>query len=188
MRTSPLPYPLAAVEAAGHTVFHGLRNTRDLNLIAVRLARGTSGAGDDLLYAAWRETPGGSWTIRAWPCETEPGLPYLLKPMNAKGTAILAPGQYRRAWQRGLHRGRPALVQARPVRVYRDADRDAQVEVDPATLDEGVFGINIHDVSRYSELAGCIGLLPGHMQELLAVYDATAALYGPQISLTLLEL
>jgi hypothetical protein len=182
-----LPYPLDRAQAAGHAVFAGERNPRDVNLISVRHGKNTPHQGDDLLYAAWREVAGGSWTVRVWPCETEPGIPYLAKPMNTKGTAILAPGQYRKAWRRGLHRGRPALVQVRPVRVFRDADRDAQIEIDPNTLDEGLFGINIHDVRTYAELAGCTGLLGPHLTELLAVYDMTAALYGPEITYTLLE-
>jgi hypothetical protein len=91
-----------------------------------------------------------------------PGLSMLRGPVNPKGTAILVPGQYVDAYKKDLHAGKyEALCQRlKPVRVFRDANRDTQYDLDPATIQEGMFGINIHkagtlteSVDRYS--AGC---------------------------------
>lgn len=185
--TERLPYPLTLVAARGLTVFPGMTAARDVNLVAVRHGRSTPSAGDDLLYACWRELAGGSWTVRAWRCETEPGPGYLAKPMNPRGTAIIAPGQYKRSHAAGLHKGRPALVQVAPVTVYRDADRDQLIELDPKTLDTGIHAVNIHDVASWGDLAGCIGLAPASMRELLDVYAMTAAAHGPGLTLTLVD-
>ena len=92
---------------------------------------------------------------------TEPGKYYMQNLGNPKGTAILVPGQYRGCWQIGLHRGKyKALCQRKPVKVYRDANKNDIYDWDPATLDEGLFGINIHKAGKLSKRvdtwsAGC---------------------------------
>lgn len=85
---------------------------------------------------------------------TLPGTPMLLKPINPRGTAILVPGVYKDAYAVGLHKGRyPALVQVRPVAVWRDNDRDRLPEK-TAFVDRGLFGINIHRASFGARLVG----------------------------------
>lgn len=76
---------------------------------------------------------------------TNPGVHWLKSFMNPKGTAVLKPGQYR--YKLGLHKGYEALVQAAPVTVYRDSDRDLKSEEAPVT-DTGYFGINIHRANQ----------------------------------------
>ena len=80
-----------------------------------------------------------------WLATTEPGRPYTVNPMNRKGAARVAFGQYR-AWQVGSHgRSRPheALVQTGgPVTVHRDFNKDFIRTGDK--LDTGYFGINQH--------------------------------------------
>ena len=95
---------------------------------------------------------------------TEPGDYYMRKKLgNVKGTAILVPGQYRACWQIGYHKGQyEALCQRQSVKVYRDGNYDNKYDCDPATIQNGMFGINIHrsnegwtreTVDQYS--AGC---------------------------------
>jgi len=75
---------------------------------------------------------------------TNPGRHWLLNMMNPKGTAVLKPGQYVDAYQLGLHQGKyEALVQRKPVIVYRDNDKDETAE-EQGKEDTGLFGINIH--------------------------------------------
>lgn len=77
-----------------------------------------------------------------WEATTEPGRYYTMNPMNPGGAARIAFGQYK-AWSVGRHRNdHEALVQAKPVKVYRDLNRDFKREGD--RLYEGVFGINQH--------------------------------------------
>ena len=76
---------------------------------------------------------------------TEPGKYYMHNLGNPKGTAILVPGQYRGCWQIGLHRGKyKALCQKKEVKVYRDNNKTLIYDINPETIDNGIFGINIH--------------------------------------------
>ena len=107
------------------------------------------------------KTPNGSWTRQLYRITTDPGQSYMIKPCNSKGTAILVPGQYRGAYKIGVHRGKyKALCQNKPVKVYRDNNKDTVYDYDPNTLDEGMFGINIHKAGTFSKnvntwSAGC---------------------------------
>jgi len=57
--------------------------------------------------------------------------------------ARLVPGQYRGSHTIGLHQGKyEALRQHRPVKVFRDANKD--MTFDENVIDVGIFGINIH--------------------------------------------
>lgn len=82
-------------------------------------------------------------TVGNWIATTEPGTYYTNNPLNPRGCARIAFGQYK-AWVQGYH-GRqqyPALEQAAPVKVYRDGNADFIRTGD--FLDEGLFGINQH--------------------------------------------
>lgn len=75
---------------------------------------------------------------------TNPGTHWLKNLLNPKGTALLVPGQYIDTWKIGMHQGKyKALVQSKPVTVFRDKDMDAIAE-ETAVKDTGLFGINIH--------------------------------------------
>ena len=80
---------------------------------------------------------------------------------NPKGTAILVPGQYRASYKIGLHRNKyQALCQYKPVKVYRDNNKNNVYDWDVNTLEEGCFGINIHKAGQLSKRvdtwsAGC---------------------------------
>lgn len=103
--------------------------------------------------------------IELFPCTTVPGFLGLTNPVNEKGTFIMKPGFYRHLWSPGLHRGKPALVQINKVSGYRDNDRDKIIDIDPKTIDTGMFGINNHacrwdriveNVDNWSE--GCVAV------------------------------
>ena len=68
--------------------------------------------------------------------------------LNPKGTALLKPNQYVDTWQIGLHQGKyEALVQAKPVDVYRDKNLNDLAE-ETSSIDRGLFGLNIHRASE----------------------------------------
>lgn len=93
---------------------------------------------------------------------TNPGASWLQEKMNPKGCAVLKPGQYIDCWVLGKHRGAyDAWVQAKPVIVCRDKDKDQKSECN-GLEEKGIFGINIHRsnenaVSKFINLwsAGC---------------------------------
>jgi len=92
---------------------------------------------------------------------TQPGITTIKNLVNAKGCAILVPGQYRGCWKIGLHKGKyEALTQDKPVKVYRDANRDNYYDYNEKSIESGMFGINIHKAGANSKQidnwsAGC---------------------------------
>lgn len=180
--TARLPLVLELAARRGLVVFTAPRSA---NLVAQR-GPGKPGEWDGLLTVAYRDTDGSGWTSYSWPCATRPGVPFLRDPMNPKGTAVIEPGQYRLSHARGLHHQRPALVQVGEVTVRRDPNRDSVLDAG-GTLDRGLFGVNVHDITHPNQLAGCIGLSPPHLAELLDVYDDLVPHQGPRVSLSVVE-
>jgi len=100
-----------------------------------------------------------------WDATTEPGTFYTqIEKLDPRGAARIAFGQYK-SWSVGIHmKGRrsehEALVQTKPVRVFRDLNADFERTGDE--MFEGLFGINQHcgfdmpksDIGRAS--AGCL--------------------------------
>jgi hypothetical protein len=108
------------------------------HIIGVRSKENINNRFDDNIYVV-----DGNMLYR-FTATTNPGRHWLLNLMNPKGTAVLKPGQYDDAYQIGLHKGQyKALVQRRPITVYRDTDKDETAE-EQGIEDTGLFGVNIH--------------------------------------------
>jgi hypothetical protein len=128
------------------------------NIIGIRTELQVPNVFNDLIFASY-----GDQVFTAI-ITTEPGITMLQKPMNKLGCALLKPGQYVNSHTIGFHKQRPdhrALIQTKPVTVYRDNDKDNLAEA-TVVEDSGLFGINIHGTKagRESNLindfsAGC---------------------------------
>jgi len=138
-----------AVEILGHSWF--TKGDYNLNIVGIR----NSATGDqitnrfdDLITVSYRLD--GQWKFHQYQATTDPGRHWTENLLNPNGTAILVPGQYRGAYAVGLHQGKyEALRQVKPVRVYRDSDRDAEYDKLEASIQEGMFGINIHRANKW---------------------------------------
>ena len=133
----------------------------NLNIIGVRRAGNkVTNQFDDYIVVEYIDMYGIK-TRDVFPATTDPGLSSMTKPMSTKGCAILVPGQYRSCWKLGYHKGKyEAIVQYRPVKVYRDNNKDKVYDFDSKTIEEGIFGINIHKAGDNSTIvngwsAGC---------------------------------
>ena len=184
-----------ALKAKGHPI--ALRDW-DLNLVGIRHSNRDSNHFNDALAMLWWANA--HLNLVVFRCTTDPGAYWREHPMNPKGTATLIPGFYLGLWQLGLHRGRyEALVQRGDCWVYRDNDRDQQL--DGRLTDSGVFGINLHrasdrgagrsydapdTVDRWS--AGC-QVIPdtGDYTVLMALCKQHARRHGNQFNYTLIE-
>jgi hypothetical protein len=134
----------------------------ELNIIGIRSKSTIPNAFDDEIHVFYK-IDNGNWNYHVFPATTDPGTYWLGNPTYELGTAILAQNQYLNCYAIGKHRGKyDALVQAAPVTVIRDYDRDAVLDFNNGTRETGVFGINIHRaessgttkiIDKYS--AGC---------------------------------
>lgn len=165
----------------------------NLNIIGIR----QSGTGnkvtnlfDDFLTLSYKEK--GEWKFKKWAATTDPGTKGVKEFHNAAGVARLVAGQYRGSHAIGLHQGKyEALKQAKPVKVYRDANKDATY--DEKVIQEGIFGINIHKagadstyVENWSE--GCqVFKKSADFDEFMIIVKKAAALHGNSFTYTLLN-
>ena len=123
----------------------------NLNIIGVRRAdTKVTNQFDDYIVVEYIDMYGIK-TREVFAATTDPGLSSITNPISSKGCAILAPGQYRSCWKLGYHKGKyEAIVQYKPVKVYRDNNKDVVYDFNPKTVEEGTFGINIHKAGTHS--------------------------------------
>ncbi len=88
-----------------------------------------------------------TWTIHTYKITTDPSNVNLQKPINKNGTAIVKEGQYKGLFKVGLHKGYEALVQAVPITVIRDNNKDDILDIKNNKEETGMFGINMHRAS-----------------------------------------
>jgi len=148
---------LSWVKSKGYVTFES--KSWDLNIIGIRKSGGTVNKFDDRIFVVCKDDSG-TMRMWSWAATTDPGLYWMQKTMNSKGCAALVPGQYRGGWQLGLHSGKEALRQIKPVKTYRDNNKNVILDLDPRTITEGLYGINLHRAGRNSTTvdkwsAGC---------------------------------
>ena len=136
-----------AVKAKGYKWFEDPANKGyDVNIVGVRNNK-TKGrvtnAFDDHITISYKID--GEWYFECFKCTTDPGTHWVENIMREEGVAILKPGQYRGSHKLRLHAGKyMALGQQKPVKVYRDNNRDGKYDLIEESVQEGLFGINIH--------------------------------------------
>lgn len=80
-------------------------------------------------------------SLKLYRGSVDPGRDFTADPMNPEGAAHLQDGCW--LYQPGSHKGHRALVQAAPVKVARDKNRDGTIEPgEPVST--GYFGVDIH--------------------------------------------
>ena len=180
------------VKSKGYVWFEGLKDF-DVNIVGVRNSSTgdkVTNVFDDFLTVSYKE--GGEWKFHIWPATTDPGKKGVMEYHNAAGVARLVPGQYRGSHTIGLHQGKyEALKQQKPVKVYRDKDKDMQY--DENIIQEGVFGINIHKagadstyVENWSE--GCqVFKKSVDFDSFMKFMNKAASIHGKSFTYTLIE-
>jgi hypothetical protein len=183
-----------AVKSKGYVWFEDAANKSfDLNIVGIRnSSTGTkvTNAFDDAISVSYKD--GGNWVYKEWVNTTDPGTKGVKEYHNAAGVARLVPGQYRGSHTLGLHQGKyEALKQQKPVKVYRDANRD--MNYDETKIQEGIFGINIHKagvdstyVENWSE--GCqVFKKAADFEEFMKIARKAASIHGKSFTYTLIE-
>jgi len=141
-----------AILDKGYVFFY--KGDYNVNIVGFRTLDRMANTFNDYLFCTY--SVGNVIFFHIWKITTDPGLYWLLKPAKVKGTAILAPGQYRGVYSIDKHRGRYyALCQRKGrVRVFRDANKDEIIDLLPHTTEYGDFGINIHKAGWFSKWVG----------------------------------
>ena len=165
-----------------------------LNIVAVRNSSRVPNTFDDYLYLVYKVNTN-TWEIKQWVITTDPGSRSLKTPRTSKGTAILVEGQYVNTHKVDLHQGNyKALCQRLgPVKVYRDANRDNKLDLNPKTIVSGNFGINIHKAGWDSTTvedwsAGCMVFKRSRdFTDFMSIVNKSAKLKGNKFTITLIK-
>jgi hypothetical protein len=183
---------IGIMETRNYQVFRNALG-HDLNIVGIRSADSAPNLFNDWLTVFYSFE--GVWNYFAFPATTDPGTYYRENPINVRGTAVMKPGQYRGAYKIGRHRGYKALEQKGVITVFRDADRDEEIDTTGVPEETGIYAVNIHRanafrpsvrVGRWS--AGCQVIQdPDHFAFLLALCERAREKYGNSFSYTLLE-
>lgn len=191
---------ISAMQRSNYRIYDTPSVDWNLNIVGVRAATLKPDKFDDWLLVFHKF--GGQWDVRYYQVTTDPSPYYLRKPVNSAGTAVLQPGQYRDVYSLDTHnRGRPGAHKALcqrlgDVAVYRDKNLDGVLNLDPATIQTGKFGINIHrgprngqwteDNTDYS--AGCQVFADDRkFSEFLLLCEHAASAFGNKFTYTLLR-
>ena len=187
-----------AVVSKGYKWFEDKSNKGyDVNIVGIRNSETNNEVTnhfDDTLTISYKVD--GDWKFHSWPATTDPGQYWIENPISKDGTAILVPGQYRGSHMIGLHQGKyEALRQRKPVKVYRDNDKDLEYDTDEDTIKEGIYGINIHRSNPYDQSyyvnkwsAGCqVFKKVADFHEFMDICKKARDIWGNSFSYTLIE-
>lgn len=180
-----------AMANRGYKLFS--RGDYNLNLIGIRSRDTKANTFNDVFCVLFKMA--GIEQLWQFSCTTDPGTYYRLNPLNLLGTAILCPGQYAGMWQLGMHQGKyPALVQRGEVTVFRDGDKNEELDITDVVQETGYFGINGHrasdkgiaeKVDRFS--AGCQVIQdPNEYAMLINLIRIAVSKHGNSFTYTLL--
>ncbi len=182
-----------AVKAKGYAWFEN--GDYDVNIVSVRTSstgKAVTNLFDDYITISFKKD--GVWQFYQWMATTDPGKKAVLEYHNPNGVARLVPGQYRGSHIVRLHQGKyRALCQDKPVKVYRDKNKDFQF--DEKTIEEGIFGINMHRSNPTTESAyvenwseGCaVFKKVKDFNQFMTILDEAIKIHGNRFTLTLLE-
>jgi len=192
MNISKLTAVINSMRENGYKIF---TRPYELNIVGIRSETNIPNKFDDVFFVFYRNDKN-QLVFDIYPCTTDPGTYWLNYPMNPLGTAALVKGQYIDAYQIGTHRGYTALTQAGNLKVYRDLDRDSDIDFLTAkvyTAPPG-SGINIHraapgsteSVNKWS--AGCqVFKNSSEFDKVLLAAKKHRDLYGNKFTYTLLD-
>lgn len=187
-----------ALKKKGYVWFDDEKNKNyDVNIVGIRKSvpgNKVTNIFDDILCVSFKLN--GKWLYYEWAVTVDPGRKSVLEFSNRDGVAILVPSQYRGAYHVGLHRGQyKALVQAKPVKVFRDRNKDLKFDMDPKTIQEGLFGINIHRSNPKTESvvvenwsAGCtVFKRAKDFNEFMSIINESRRIHGEFFTYTLIN-
>ena len=162
-----------------------------VNIFGIRMKTNTN-LFDDYICAVYYDDKN-KFIVKTFEATTDPGLHWLQNPMRKTGCAIMVEGQYRGAFKLGGHGRKKYLAgrQFKAIPVYRDNNKDACHDLDPATIDNGIHYTNIHHAWSAKLIgknsAGCqvIKSKTRFENEFIPLLKKSTKLYGDTFTYTL---
>ena len=185
----------AAVKAKGYKWFRN--GDYNLNIVGIRNSctdDKVTNKFDDWVTVSYKEN--GNWKYNEFVATTDPGKHWAENLLNSDGVAVLVPGQYRSSYRIGLHQGKyEALKQVKAVKVYRDDNLDLTYDECVSSIQEGIFGINIHRASQWGTStqidkwsAGCNVIASNtDFANFMKLCNASRFIWGNSFTYTLIE-
>jgi len=185
-----------AVESKGYKWFES--GNYNLNIVGVRNSEThgkVTNKFDDCITVSYNID--GEEKFHCFSATTDPGSHWEKNLLNKDGVAILVPNQYRSSHEIRKHQGKyEALCQKKPVKVYRDNNKDSKYDMLEENIHEGIFGINIHkagsringstQIDKWS--AGCqVFSKESDFNQLMDLAYKAKDLYGNSFTYTLIE-
>lgn len=196
MITPTIDKILSVMNAKGYRVYNTPTVDWNINIVGIRNKALQHQKFDDTLIVFHNFM--GHWYINYYPITTDPSIYYLKNPVNKDGAAILVEGQYLGTHSIDKHNGKYDAICQRlgDVRVYRDKNKNGNLDIDPAQIKTGKFVINIHkgplngdwnsDNIQFS--AGCQVFADSrHFQEFMLKCKNARAAFGNKFTYTLLN-
>lgn len=109
-----------------------VKSNININIWVIRSNERRAGKFDDFEVIFWKDVLSGEWIYDVFNVTCDPSDVSLKAMKNPVGTAIIAYGFHKSKWQLGFHKQRPdhpALVQVKPILVYRDANKDGIIDI-----------------------------------------------------------
>ena len=185
-----------AVESKGYKWFES--GNYNLNIVGVRNSEThgkVTNKFDDCITVSYNID--GEEKFHCFSATTDPGSHWEKNLLNKDGVAILVPNQYRSSHEIRKHQGKyEALCQKKPVKVYRDNNKDGKYDMLEENIQEGIFGINIHKAGSRVEgstqidkwSAGCqVFSKESEFNQLMELAYKAKNLYGNSFTYTLIE-
>ncbi len=188
-----------AVKSKGYVWFDSTKGY-DVNIVGVRNSSTNNritNRFDDNVTISFVDFDG-NWQFKCYEATTDPGTHWTENLLNPDGVAILKPGQYRGSHKIRLHQGKyEALGQKKPLKVYRDGDKDNEYDLIEENVKEGIYGINIHRatakeggksirVDKWS--AGCqVIAANSDFKEFMEICHEAKNIWGNSFTYTLIE-
>lgn len=182
-----------ALKRKGYKFFQSDVKPYNLNIVGIRTNTTVPDKFDDFITVMWKYR--GNWNFIVYEATTDPGLYWLLHPMNPLGTAVVKPGQYPGCYKVGKHRDYKALEQKGNITVIRDYIIDGKIDYDSGREETGDFSINMHramlngrsvNVNKWS--AGCqVFASSAEFSQFITMCEQAAAHWGNSFTYTLLK-
>lgn len=166
----------------------------NINLFGIRSKNRIAGYFDDKIGYAYKVK--GRWQVTVINGTVDCGEYYMRNPMTNEGAAFMVEGFYRGLWQLGSFHGTPSLIQVRPVKYYRDGNRDNIMDLDPKTIKESIIGLFTHEHFQisdrakliYNSSAACwVAESRTEYKELIKVVTQAVKIWGNSISAALFD-